>query len=67
MLLRASPSTITVVCGVIALISDGLSNKEIGKRLQVATYTVKSHVHNIMEKLSLRSRVEVAVRAGIRA
>ncbi|MBI1804953.1 MAG: response regulator transcription factor [Ignavibacteriae bacterium] len=31
---------------VIGLISDGLSNKEIGIRLHVATYTIKSHVHN---------------------
>jgi DNA-binding NarL/FixJ family response regulator len=45
---------------VIALISDGLSNKEIGLRLHIATYTIKSHVHNIMEKLELHSRLEVA-------
>jgi DNA-binding NarL/FixJ family response regulator len=45
---------------VIALISDGLSNKEIGQRLHIATYTIKSHVHNIMEKLALHSRLEVA-------
>ena len=51
---------------VIGLVSDGLTNKEIAKRLNIATYTIKSHVHNILEKLSLRSRVEVAVRAGIR-
>jgi DNA-binding NarL/FixJ family response regulator len=48
---------------IVDLIADGLSNKEIGKRLNIATDTVKSHVHNILEKLSLRSRVEVAVRA----
>ena len=52
---------------VVGLIADGLSNKEIGKRLSIATDTVKSHVHNILEKLSLRSRVEVAVRARDRA
>lgn len=45
---------------VIALISDGLSNKEISTRLRVATHTVKSHVHNIMEKLTLHTRLEVA-------
>jgi two-component system response regulator DevR len=48
---------------IVDLIADGRSNKEIGKRLSIATDTVKSHVHNILEKLSLRSRVEVAVRA----
>ncbi|HTK82617.1 MAG TPA: response regulator transcription factor [Bacteroidota bacterium] len=45
---------------VIRLISDGLSNKEIAKELQIATYTIKSHVHNIMEKLALHTRLEVA-------
>lgn len=45
---------------VIRLISDGLSNKEIGQRLRVSTYTIKSHVHNIMEKLALHTRLEVA-------
>ena len=49
---------------IVELIADGLSNKEIGKGLGIATDTVKSHVHNILEKLSLRSRVEVAARAG---
>jgi DNA-binding NarL/FixJ family response regulator len=45
---------------VIGLISEGLTNKEIGGRLHVATYTVKCHVHNIMEKLALHTRLEVA-------
>lgn len=45
---------------VIGLLSDGLSNKEIGTRLHVATYTIKSHIHNIMEKLALHTRLEVA-------
>jgi DNA-binding NarL/FixJ family response regulator len=45
---------------VIELISDGLTNNEISKRLRVAAYTVKSHVHNIMEKLALHTRLEVA-------
>ena len=52
---------------IVDLIADGLSNKEIGNRLSIATDTVKSHVHNILEKLALRSRVEVAARARIRA
>jgi DNA-binding NarL/FixJ family response regulator len=45
---------------VIGLIGDGLSNKEIGYRLHVSTFTVKSHIHNIMEKLALHTRLEVA-------
>jgi DNA-binding NarL/FixJ family response regulator len=42
------------------LIADGLSNKEIALRLNIATHTVKSHVHNIMEKLALHTRLQIA-------
>jgi DNA-binding NarL/FixJ family response regulator len=45
---------------VIALIASGLSNKEIAMRLGVATDTVKSHVRNVMDKLALRSRLQIA-------
>jgi DNA-binding NarL/FixJ family response regulator len=45
---------------VIALLSDGMSNKEIGQKMHISTYTVKSHIHNIMEKLALHSRLEIA-------
>jgi DNA-binding NarL/FixJ family response regulator len=45
---------------VIVLIADGLSNKEIAQHLNIATHTVKSHVHNVMEKLALHSRLQIA-------
>jgi len=45
---------------VIDLLGEGLSNKEIATRLRIAVHTVKSHVHNVLEKLSLHSRLEVA-------
>ena len=45
---------------VIDLLGEGLSNKEIANRLHIAVHTVKSHVHNVLEKLALRSRLEVA-------
>jgi DNA-binding NarL/FixJ family response regulator len=45
---------------IIVLIADGLSNKEIAQRLNVATHTVKSHVHNVMEKLALHTRLQIA-------
>jgi DNA-binding NarL/FixJ family response regulator len=51
---------------IVDLITDGLSNKEIATKLNIATDTVKSHVHNILEKLSLRSRVQVAARGRVR-
>jgi DNA-binding NarL/FixJ family response regulator len=45
---------------VILLLSEGMSNKEIGQKIRVSTYTVKSHIHNIMEKLALHTRLEIA-------
>src|SRR5664279_2234548 len=48
---------------VIALIADGSTNKEIAQNLHLSTYTVKSHVHNILEKLALHTRVQIASQA----
>ena len=48
---------------VINLIAEGLSNKGIAQRLHIATHTVKSHVRNIMEKLTLHTRLQLAAYA----
>lgn len=45
---------------VTGLIGEGLSNKEIAGRLNIATHTVKSHVRNVMEKLALHTRLQIA-------
>jgi DNA-binding NarL/FixJ family response regulator len=45
---------------VIELIGEGLSNKEIAQRLGIAPHTVKSHVRNVMEKLALHTRLQIA-------
>jgi len=45
---------------VVNLIVRGLSNKEIAESLHIATYTVKSHVHNILEKMALSTRLQIA-------
>jgi DNA-binding NarL/FixJ family response regulator len=45
---------------VIDLIGKGLANKDIAAHLHIAIHTVKSHVHNVLEKLALHSRLEVA-------
>jgi DNA-binding NarL/FixJ family response regulator len=48
---------------IIDLIADGLSNKEIAQQVHLTTHTVKSHVHNILEKLALHSRLQLAAYA----
>ena len=48
---------------VINLIAEGLSNKEMAGRLHIASHTVKSHVRNIMEKLMLHTRLQIAAYA----
>ncbi len=51
---------------VIHNIAAGKSNKEIASELNIAVYTVKSHVHNILEKLALHTRLELATFAHSR-
>ena len=43
---------------VLTLIKSGHSNKEIVRELGIAISTVKNHIHNIFEKLGVRSRQE---------
>ncbi len=45
---------------VIDLVAEGLSNKAIGSELDISVHTVKSHLRNIMEKLTLNSRLQIA-------
>ncbi len=47
---------------IAELLADGLSNKLIARRLNVALPTVKNHVHSILEKWDCRSRGEAAAR-----
>ena len=43
---------------IVRLIAEHLSNKQIARRLSVSLYTVKNHVHNIVEKLQVARRYE---------
>ena len=49
---------------VLQLVSQGCSNRQIAKELQLSVCTIKNHIHNILEKLGVdrrRQAVEVAI------
>ena len=50
---------------VLALLADGLGNKQIAARLGISTNTVKTHLELLFEKLGVASRAE-AVAVGVR-
>jgi DNA-binding NarL/FixJ family response regulator len=47
---------------VLALVAQGLSNRQIGRRLFIAEATVKVHMGHILEKLGVGSRTSAALR-----
>jgi two-component system, NarL family, nitrate/nitrite response regulator NarL len=47
---------------IAGLLDQGLSNKEIAQRLNIAIPTVKNHVHNILDKLHVQGRAEAGAR-----
>lgn len=53
---------------ILRLVAEGLSNKEVAKRLVITEGTVKNHVHNALEKLHLENRIQAAayvIRQGL--
>jgi DNA-binding CsgD family transcriptional regulator len=50
---------------ILALIGDGLSNKEVARRLGISGHTVKFHIESLFRKLAAGSRAE-AVSKGLR-
>lgn len=51
---------------ILGFIGGGLTNREIGERLQLSEKTIKHYVTNILQKLQVRSRVEAALLAAKR-
>jgi two-component system, NarL family, nitrate/nitrite response regulator NarL len=49
---------------IVCLVSEGLSNKEIARRLNLCDDTIKMHLHHIYQKLAIRNRMALAVSAG---
>jgi DNA-binding CsgD family transcriptional regulator len=54
------PTTARRAAQVAQLVAGGLSNKRIGARLFISEHTVDSHIRNIMNKLGVNSRAEIA-------
>src|SRR6266403_1923642 len=48
---------------IMRLVSEGLSNKEIGRRLNIADGTIKQHLHHIYQKLEISNRTVLAALA----
>jgi LuxR family maltose regulon positive regulatory protein len=48
---------------VLRLVTAGLSNREIARKLIISPGTAKTHIHNICSKLGVRNRTEAATRA----
>ena len=48
---------------IMRLVSEGLSNKEIGRRLNIADGTIKVHLHHIFQKLEISNRTVLAALA----
>lgn len=48
---------------VLALLAQGMTNREIGQQLSLAEKTVKHYVTSVLQKLHVRSRVEAALLA----
>jgi DNA-binding NarL/FixJ family response regulator len=49
---------------VLALLAEGLRNREIAERLTISEPTVKTHVRHVLEKLRIRNRAEAAAFAA---
>lgn len=46
---------------VVALVREGLSNREIAGRLNISVNTAKNHIHNVLAKLGFNSRMQILV------
>nr|WP_245188080.1 helix-turn-helix transcriptional regulator [Frateuria flava] len=48
---------------IVRWVAQGLSNKEIGRRMGISPTTVKTHLHNIFERAGINGRQQLAVHA----
>ena len=48
---------------IVLALAEGLSNKEVGRRLNISEGTVKVHLHNVYSKLGVKNRTALVVLA----
>jgi len=65
-LAEANPQLTVRETEVLELAGEGASNKEIAEALVISLGTVKNHIHNILDKLSLKNRAQIAAYARMR-
>jgi two-component system nitrate/nitrite response regulator NarL len=63
---RSIPALTVRELDVLRLLDRRLTNKEIARELGIEVATVKNHVHNLMEKLQVHRRRDVAATANVR-
>jgi LuxR family maltose regulon positive regulatory protein len=49
--------------GILELVAQGQSNKEIGRTLSISPETVKTHLENVYGKLAVQRRAQAIARA----
>ena len=59
----ASPALTPRERDIVRILARGASNKDIARELDLAESTVKIHVRNVLRKLNLSSRVQIAIHA----
>jgi DNA-binding NarL/FixJ family response regulator len=63
--LDAIPDTAAILTGrqleIVRLVTHGLTNQEIAIRLEISHNTVKNHLTEVLRRVRLRSRYEVAI------
>ena len=60
---RAHDSLTTRERQIMLVLAEGLTNKEIARRLRLTEGTVKVHLHNIYQKLGISNRTALAIQA----
>jgi DNA-binding NarL/FixJ family response regulator len=48
---------------VVRLVADGLTNREIGQKLNVAEHTIRNYLYRILDKLGISNRIELVLYA----